>query len=74
MQNPVHVLHITTHLGTGGVQSFLVNYAQNINTKKVVFDVAVQTTEPQRYDDVIESAGGMIYPVRLMTKSPIGFF
>lgn len=71
---PIHVLHVTTRLSAGGVQSFLINYAEHMDNKKIVFDVAVQSTEPQRYDCVIKSMGGRIFYVRPMTTSKMGFF
>ena len=46
-EEPIHILHFTTKLGTGGVQSFLTNYAEHMDPKRVVFDFAVQTNEEQ---------------------------
>lgn len=68
MREPVHILQATTKMGIGGVQTFLMNYARLMDPSRVVFDFAVQTKEPQVYDEEIQSMGGMIYPVRPMTS------
>lgn len=74
MQEVVHVLQITTRLGTGGVQSFLINYARHMDTTKLVFDYAVQTEEKQRYDEEVLEQGSHIYVTKSMIANPAGYF
>lgn len=71
---PIHVLHFTTRLSAGGVQTFLVNYATHMETNKIVFDFAVQTSEPQRYDREMQDLGGRIFPLHSMSDSIVKYF
>ena len=73
-EEPIHILHFTTKLGTGGVQSFLTNYAEHMDPKRVVFDFAVQTNEEQRYDTEIRALGGRIFSICSMTDSLTKYF
>lgn len=73
-EESIHILHFTTKLGTGGVQSFLVNYAKHMDPERVVFDFAVQTDEEQRYDAEMRALGGRIFPIHSMTDSLTKYF
>lgn len=71
---PIRVLHCTTKLGTGGVQSFLRSYAAYMDPQQVVFDFAVQTNTPQQYDQEISALGGKIFHVHPMRDSVVKYF
>ena len=73
-EEPIHILHFTTKLGTGGVQSFLVNYAKHMDPERVVFDFAVQTDKEQRCDAEMRAHGGRIFPIHSMTASLTKYF
>lgn len=73
-EEPIHILHFTTKLGTGGVQSFLVNYARHMEPKQIVFDFAVQTDEMQRYDTEMCDLGGRVFSIHSMTDSLTKYF
>lgn len=73
IHQPVRVLHFTSRLNIGGVQSFLLNYAEHINTEQIVFDYVVQTNEESEYDKRVKSEGSQIYSVTPMTVSNIRY-
>ena len=70
----IHVLQCTTKLCTGGVQTFLTDYLSNIDRDKIIFDFAVQTNEPQRYDDDMRNLGCRIFPVTPMKRSQYQYY
>ena len=65
----VRILCVTTKLCTGGVQSFLINYARILKTYNVFFDYIVQTKEEQVYDKEVLNMGGKIYRVTPISDS-----
>lgn len=69
----IRVLHFTSKLSAGGVQSFLINYAKNINKNEVVFDYVVQTKQEAEFDKLVKNNGSIIYNVTSMEDSIIGY-
>lgn len=72
-QEQLHILQVTTQLSSGGVQTFLVNYARALRPYNIVFDFIVQTNKPQRFDEEMKRLGSKIYVVPAMTASVYGF-
>ena len=72
-KEPIRVLQVTTGLQAGGVQTFLLNYARNIDPKNIMFDYIVQTTNPCLYDEEVKEKGSRIYAVTPISESYIRF-
>ena len=69
----IHVLQCTSKLCAGGVQSFLINYGENMNKEKVIFDYIVQTKEKCEFDEKVTNNGGKIHSVTPMDTSKIKY-
>lgn len=71
--SPVRILQLTSKLCPGGVQNFLLNYAEHMDTNNVVFDYVVQTKEPCVWDERAKQMKSKIYNVTSIDKSVIGY-
>ncbi len=69
----IDVLCVTTKLGIGGVQTFLINNVEPLLRRGIRLNFVVQTNEKQCYDDYIRSLGCKIFPVVPIGESKIGF-
>lgn len=70
---PVRVLQFTTQLNPGGVQTFLFNYHEHMDSNEVIFDYVVQTNNLCALDSRVTQRGSKIYHVTSMTKSLYGY-
>lgn len=59
----VRVLHIVGSLGTGGIQTYLMNLYRNIDRSRVQFDFVVHIKEKQSYASEIKLLGGRVFYV-----------
>ena len=69
----IRVLCATTKLCNGGVQSFLVNYAEQLANLNVHLDFVVQDTEEQVFDKKVIKYGSRIFHVEPYSKSKIKY-
>lgn len=69
----VRILQCTTKLSAGGVQSFLINYGESMNTENVIFDYIVQTKEKCEFDKRVINNGSKIYRVTPMETSLVKY-
>ena len=72
-QKPIRILQFTTQLSLGGVQTFLLNYAEHMNSDTVIFDYVVQTKEPCVLNERVKKSGSKIYSVTSMEESLVGY-
>lgn len=59
----LRILHILPNVDGGGVERMLLNYFENINRGKIVFDFIVHTDETGILENEIKALGGKIYHV-----------
>lgn len=59
-EDRLHVLHVVSNLGIGGIQSLLLNYARELESQGVVFDFAVLDSEKGQLEDELSSLGSRI--------------
>src|SRR5574344_1530490 len=60
-KQPIRILHVVGGMGTGGLETLIMNWYRNIDKTKIQFDFLVHHKEKLFYDDEIESLGGKIY-------------
>lgn len=60
---PIRVLHILTALDRGGIETMLMNYYRNIDTRKVQFDFLLHRKGEFAYSYEVRERGGRIYSV-----------
>lgn len=60
---PIHILHIVTYMGRGGLESMLMNYYRHMDRSKVQFDFLVHRDFEADYDQEILSLGGQIHHI-----------
>lgn len=65
MKHPIRVLQITGAMGSGGLETMIMNWYRNIDRTKVQFDFLVHHQEKCFYDDEIEKMGGRIFHMSL---------
>ena len=71
VDEPIKVAFVIGKFATGGVKSYVMNYYNNIDIKKIHIDFIIDDTSPiTEYSD-IESHGGMVYRIPTV-KRPIG--
>lgn len=58
----VHVLHVMSEFG-GGISSFILNKAESLKGRDVIFDVVTFEEPSDRFRRAIEETGGQIYQV-----------
>lgn len=69
----IRVLQVGMPSGCGGIEKYLMNYYETINTKKIQFDfLNIHDTELY-YKKEIEQLGGKIYIVPNYTKKPFKY-
>lgn len=73
VRNPIRILQFTTQLNFGGVQTFLLTYAEHMDLETIVFDYVVQTNAPGALDERAKQRGSRIYYVTPMGKSLVGY-
>ena len=73
IQNPIRILQFTTQLNFGGVQTFLLTYAEHMDPETIIFDYVVQTNDPCALDERVKQRGSRIYYVTPMAKSLLGY-
>ena len=61
MGKPIRVLHVVGGLGTGGIQSVLIELYRHIDRSKVQFDFVVHIKSKKSYASEVESLGGIVY-------------
>ena len=59
--HPIRILHIIGSLGTGGIQSLLMNLYRNIDRERVQFDFLVHIRADGHYEEDVKKLGGRIY-------------
>lgn len=64
-ETPIRVLQIVGGMGSGGLETMIMNWYRNIDRSKVQFDFLVHHSEKCFYDDEIERMGGRIYRTSL---------
>ena len=70
----IRILHILHSMNRGGAEAMLMNFYRQVNREQVQFDFLL--TEPNRcqYEDEIESLGGHVYRVPLLTmRAPLAY-
>ena len=63
----IRVLHILHSMNRGGAEAMLMNYYRNIDRTRVQFDFLLTEQNRCQYEDEIESLGGKVYRVPLLT-------
>ena len=61
MAEPIRILHVVGSMGTGGMETLVINFYRCIDREKVQFDFLVHKSTKGFYDQEIESLGGKIY-------------
>ena len=65
----IRILHILHSMNRGGAEAMLMNYYRNIDRTRVQFDFLLTEQNRCQYEDEIESLGGKVYRVPLLTFS-----
>lgn len=63
------ILQVVTHMGSGGIESMLMNYYRHIDRTKIQFDFLVHRDFRSDFDNEIEDLGGHIYRVPPMNPA-----
>ena len=61
MSGSIRVLHVVGSLGTGGIQSYLIELYRHIDRSQVQFDFVVHIKAAKSYVPEVESLGGIVY-------------
>lgn len=69
----IDVLCVTTKLGFGGVQNFLITLAEPLLKEGIRLNFAVQTRETQKFDSYVENLGCKIFRITPLGESKIRF-
>ncbi|MBM6653403.1 glycosyltransferase [Faecalitalea cylindroides] len=72
-ETPVRILHFTTKLSAGGVQTFLLSYFNGMDSSKVIFDFVVQGNEIGEFEKKLAEKGSKIFHVTSINKSCITY-
>lgn len=57
----IRVLHVTTTMNRGGLESMIMNYYRNIDRTKIQFDFLIHRMQLSDFEDEIKSMGGRVY-------------
>lgn len=82
MTEPIRILHVVGSMGTGGMETLIMNFYRNIDREKVQFDFLVHKNKKGFYDQEIEEMGGRIFRLSVLSdknlfkylKDLTGFF
>ena len=66
MAEPIRILHVVGAMGTGGMETLVINFYRCIDREKVQFDFLVHKSTKGFYDQEIESLGGRIYRLSVL--------
>ena len=69
---PKRILHVTSVLNFGGIETLIMNIFRSIDREKLVFDFLVVREEKGVFESEILSLGGKIYKIPALKKS--GYF
>lgn len=69
---PKRILHVTSVLNLGGIETFIMNIFRSIDREKLVFDFLVVREDNGVFESEILSLGGKIYKIPALKKS--GYF
>ncbi len=69
---PKRILHITSVLNFGGIETFIMNIFRNIDRAKIVFDFLVVSEDEGFFEEEIHALGGKIYKIPSLKKC--GYF
>ena len=69
---PKRILHVTSVLNFGGIETLIMNIFRKIDREKVIFDFLVVREDKGFFEDEILSLGGKIYKIPSLKKS--GYF
>lgn len=72
-RKPVRVLHIVGSLHPGGMENFVMNLCENMDSEKVMSDILVhmRREDDQKYVECIEKNGGHVYELPRLTRKPL---
>ena len=72
-EKPIRVLQIIGSLHPGGMENFVMNLCENMDSEKVVSDVLVHVRrdDDRKYVERIEKKGGHVYELPRLTQNPI---
>lgn len=73
MAKTIRILQIMGKVGSGGVESVIMNYYRHINKEKVQFDFVVHKDAEKAYVNEIHSLGGVVYEVTPYSENIIKF-
>lgn len=65
MKKPIRILQVVGGMGTGGLETMIMNWYRNIDRKIIQFDFLVHHSDKCFYDDEIEKLGGRIFRLSL---------
>lgn len=68
----IRVLHMVGAMYPGGMENFIMNLYEKIDTEEFQFDFIVHLQKENDYREQIEKLGGRVYEVPRLTKDPIG--
>lgn len=66
----IRVLQVLEGLYAGGMESMLMNYLRNFNTKEIVYDFLIFSPRAH-FDNEVEELGGKIYRLTPRRKNPL---
>lgn len=70
---PIRVLNVIDNLDQGGVQRYLLNYLENMDRTKVIFDFVVQTDHVGSLEERVLQLGSRVYRAPSFLKDRRGF-
>lgn len=70
---PIRVLNVIDNLDQGGVQRYLLNYLENMDRTKVIFDFVVQTDNVGSLEERVLQLGSRIFRAPSFLKDRRGF-
>lgn len=57
----IRVLHVTTTMNRGGLESMIMNYYRNIDRTKIQFDFLIHRMQTSDFEEEIKSMGGRVF-------------
>lgn len=63
MRGPIRVAHVMGHMGSGGVESTVINHYRHVDRDRVQFDFIVNAGSPLTQKEEIEDLGGRVFVV-----------
>lgn len=66
------ILHVTSVLNFGGIETLIMNIFRNIDREKIVFDFLVVREDNGFFEEEIKALGGRIYKIPALKK--VGYF